>query len=322
MAQDATKGFIFFYDYRKHLAILTDEERGKLLMALLEYGENGTMPNLEGAALMAFSFITLQMDKDAEKYAETCRKRREAGKKGGRPKAEETEEEPEKASAFETEETEPNANEKNQSKAKKPKGYSKKQTKAKKPNTNTKTKTNTNTKTNTKNNLIILPPPLTPPECEDAPKGAEAAEVDAIPYEDIVNLYHEKCPSYPKLKKLNDTRRELIAKCWAEYEHNIDAFRELFEKAEASKFLKGYGEKGWKADFNWLMDHEHMLLVLEGKYDNKVEGSFDTDEFFEAALARSYANIEAETEKKQPITAAEDEDLRRRGDELRQRLAQ
>ena len=59
MAQDAKKGFLLYYDYRKHLALLNDEERGKLLMALLNYGEHGTQPELEGAALMAFSFIQI-----------------------------------------------------------------------------------------------------------------------------------------------------------------------------------------------------------------------------------------------------------------------
>ena len=83
MAQDAKKGFLLYYDYRKHLALLNDEERGKLLMALLDYGEHGTQPELEGAALMAFSFIQAQMDRDAEKYAETVKKRSEAGKMGG-----------------------------------------------------------------------------------------------------------------------------------------------------------------------------------------------------------------------------------------------
>lgn len=73
MAQDAKKGFLLYYDYRKHLALLNDEERGKLLMALLDYGEHNTQPELEGAALMAFSFIQAQMDRDAEKYAETVK---------------------------------------------------------------------------------------------------------------------------------------------------------------------------------------------------------------------------------------------------------
>ena len=96
MAQETKKGFVLYYDYRQHLALLTDEERGKLLMALLDYGESGTAPELEGMALMAFSFISSQMVRDEQKYQEIAKKRSESGKKGGRPskpkKAKEAEE--------------------------------------------------------------------------------------------------------------------------------------------------------------------------------------------------------------------------------------
>ena len=78
------KSFLFYYDYRRHLSLLTDEERGKLLMGLLDYGEDGSRPKLNGAAAMAFSFISAQMDRDAEKYAEVCKARSEAGKKGAK----------------------------------------------------------------------------------------------------------------------------------------------------------------------------------------------------------------------------------------------
>lgn len=60
MAQDAKKGFLLYYDYRKHLTLLSDEDRGKLLMALLNYGERGDMPeDLGDMAFMAFSFIKI-----------------------------------------------------------------------------------------------------------------------------------------------------------------------------------------------------------------------------------------------------------------------
>lgn len=85
MAQESAKGFVLYYDYRQHLALLTDEERGKLLMALLNYGESGTAPELDGATMMAFSFIAGQIDRDARKYQEIAKKRSESGKKGGRP---------------------------------------------------------------------------------------------------------------------------------------------------------------------------------------------------------------------------------------------
>lgn len=77
--------FILYFGYRKHLALLSDADRGKLLMALFDYAENGKIPNFEGALAMAFSFIQDQMDRDASKYAAVCERNRINGLKGGRP---------------------------------------------------------------------------------------------------------------------------------------------------------------------------------------------------------------------------------------------
>lgn len=144
MAQNAKKGFVLYYDYREHLTLLSDEERGKLLMALLNYGESHEEPNLDGAALMAFSFIRSQMDRDAEKYAKTCEKRKEAGKQGGRPSKAKAAEEGEKKTL-----TPP----KKQTKAKKANAFSENQNEAKKADTDTNKDTDTDTDTD-----IIIPP--------------------------------------------------------------------------------------------------------------------------------------------------------------------
>ena len=237
MAQDTKKGFVLYYDYRKHLSLLTDEERGKLLIALLDYGEHGTEPELEGAALMAFSFISGQMDRDAEKYAETCKKRSEAGKQGGRPKkAEESKE--------------------NQNKTEKANAFEEKQSKTKKGDTDTETDTETN-----KDIDIYNPLP---------PKGDQQ---QPVPYAEIVSLYHSICTAYPKLRGIEGNRKKQLAARWKKYK-SLDVFRELFEKAEASDFLKGNNMRAWTADFDWLIRPTNMAKVLEGKYDNdnKMKG--------------------------------------------------
>lgn len=85
------RGFILYFDYREHLALLNDDERGKLLMALFDYGELGIIPELNGATRMAFSFVRAQMERDQEKYIATCDRNKNNGAKGGRPiKAKET----------------------------------------------------------------------------------------------------------------------------------------------------------------------------------------------------------------------------------------
>ena len=103
-----------------------------------------------------------------------------------------------------------------------------------------------------------------------APDSAPAAP-DQTPYKAIVALYHEICKSYPKLRTVSEHRKKAMAARWKEYGHDLDTFRELFEFAEASTFLKGKNKRNWTADFNWLMNSENMAKVLEGNYDNEKQ---------------------------------------------------
>ena len=75
-----------YTDYKRHIDLLSIEEKGKLLDAIMKYAV-GEETELTGMTKMAFSFITSQMDRDEEKYREICERRREAGAKGGIAKA-------------------------------------------------------------------------------------------------------------------------------------------------------------------------------------------------------------------------------------------
>ena len=94
--------FLIYHEYREPLKLLTDEQRGRLLMALIDYSESGVVPELDGISMMAFSFIQSQMDRDSKKYENRCSSNRENGKKGGRPKKEnDLEENPKNPLGFE-----------------------------------------------------------------------------------------------------------------------------------------------------------------------------------------------------------------------------
>ena len=94
--------FLIYHEYREPLKLLTDEQRGQLLVALIDYSESGVVPELDGISMMAFSFIQSQMDRDSKKYENRCSSNRENGKKGGRPKKEnDTEENPKNPLGFE-----------------------------------------------------------------------------------------------------------------------------------------------------------------------------------------------------------------------------
>lgn len=85
METDRKRSFILYLDYKKPLELLSDEQRGQLLLALFDYIETGEVPTLEAAAEIAFSFIQMQIDRDAQKYVEQCEKNRANGTRGGRP---------------------------------------------------------------------------------------------------------------------------------------------------------------------------------------------------------------------------------------------
>lgn len=53
------------------------EERGQLLTALLDYGNNGILPNFSGSLKMIFDCIKPNIDADIDKYVSRCNKNKE-----------------------------------------------------------------------------------------------------------------------------------------------------------------------------------------------------------------------------------------------------
>lgn len=85
-ASDDKKAFYLYNDYIDHVELMSDEDAGKLFKAILRYENGRETGELSGVATIAFSFIKNQLDRDADKYEEICRKNRQNGMKGGRPR--------------------------------------------------------------------------------------------------------------------------------------------------------------------------------------------------------------------------------------------
>lgn len=78
--------FILYTENLEQVEMLDMEQRGYLLTAIMYYAAGKELPDMDGMVKMAFSIIRKRIDVNAEKYDEICRKRAEAGKRGGRPK--------------------------------------------------------------------------------------------------------------------------------------------------------------------------------------------------------------------------------------------
>ena len=96
---DRKNSFLVYTDYIRQIELLTMEQRGQLLTAMMQYALEGEIKKLEldPVTAMAFSFIQAQMARDDEKYQSTLRARKEAGAKGGRPSKKKEAKELEKA---------------------------------------------------------------------------------------------------------------------------------------------------------------------------------------------------------------------------------
>jgi hypothetical protein len=241
--------FILYHEYSDYINKLTDEQTGKLLKAIFAYEQDGTVPQLDPITDMVFTVIRKQLDKNRAKYEEICRTNAENGKKGGRPR---------KQAVNEVDSEAISETEKSDRLLEKPTGYFEKRTKAKKAD---------NDNDNDNDNDSYIPPT---PTGGNQPKQASDSKPIEVPFKEIQSLYNSTCSKLSKIREIQGSRRKAVAARFKHYE-NLDIFRQLFEKANASAFLTGTNDRNWQADFDWLMKANNFNKVLEGKYD----GSFN-----------------------------------------------
>ena len=84
----ARPGIMLYFDILEPIRVLPDEDKGRLLVAMLEYGKEGIVPEFEGMLALAWGFVKPKIDKDEEEYnlsvmrrqyATVCRERKKKG---------------------------------------------------------------------------------------------------------------------------------------------------------------------------------------------------------------------------------------------------
>lgn len=77
-------GIMLYFDILEPIKVLPDADKGRLLVAMLEYGKNGTVPVFDGMLALAWGFVKPKLDRDGEtyenakvqrKYAAFCKRR-------------------------------------------------------------------------------------------------------------------------------------------------------------------------------------------------------------------------------------------------------
>jgi predicted phage replisome organizer len=104
---------------------------------------------------------------------------------------------------------------------------------------------------------------------EEREKDLNIKEInkEKVDFKEIVDLFHSICKSFSSVRSITENRKKALRARLNTYK--LDDFRTLFEKAEASAFLKGSNDRNWTATFDWLIKDANMAKVLEGNYDDK-----------------------------------------------------
>jgi len=106
-----------------------------------------------------------------------------------------------------------------------------------------------------------------------------------VPYQKVVDLYHTHCPQLPTVKVLSDKRKKTLRARWHSFEFyrggpgkakelikfdNLGAWERYFKFiTEQCPFMNGENDRGWTANFDFVIRESGMIGVMENKYVSK-----------------------------------------------------
>jgi predicted phage replisome organizer len=151
---------------------------------------------------------------------------------------------------------------------------------------------------------------------EEREEELDIKNISTSDLQSVVDLYHNICISFPKIRSLSDARKKALKARLRSY--TLEDFKTVFENAEASSFLKGT-EGGWKASFDWLIKEANMLKVLEGKYADKGKRYTRTENkpnWMQPSMALGQAELDAIKQ----VMAENDPEVQSEAEKLKKRM--
>lgn len=104
----------------------------------------------------------------------------------------------------------------------------------------------------------------------------------SCPVEEIFKMYQTICTNLKKHRLLNDRKRKAINARWnKEANKDIEIFREVFTNANNDPFMCGKGNRGWKADLDYLMSEKGFVRALELSINENEKDNSSGKGFYE-----------------------------------------
>lgn len=101
---------------------------------------------------------------------------------------------------------------------------------------------------------------------------------EKIDFDKITKIFNETCLELPDVQKLTDKRKTAVKARVKEYQpEDVEIFfQTVFGKVSENKFLNGDNDRGWKADFDWILNPNNLIKILEGNYNGKAKQTSKT----------------------------------------------
>jgi hypothetical protein len=93
---------------------------------------------------------------------------------------------------------------------------------------------------------------------------------EELDIDSVVDFFNYTCTNLPKVGKLTPKRESAIKARVKEY--SLDEIKDVFEIVSKSDFLSGRSTS-WKANFDWVLNPNNFLKIIEGNYANSKDKS-------------------------------------------------
>lgn len=248
------KAFYSYMENENKLNKLSDEQAGRLYKSLFAYSRTGVRPDFSDDPLLDYAFedFSMDIDRDRERYDETCKRRAEAGKKSAesrRTNADSVQQKGTKGANVDFVEQ----------KITKGTNVNFVQQKGTNVNKTNETEIEAEAEVEIEDNSSELSTRARAREADHVQESEQDFENRA---QGVLELFSVICKGFVKPDKLSSYRRRLIYQAESD---GVD-FSELFRKAQASEFLTSGSRCRYGID--WVLDPKNRAKILEGNYEN------------------------------------------------------
>jgi len=135
----------------------------------------------------------------------------------------------------------------------------------------------------------VRPPSGHPPDIQDITlhnktrqdKTEHKSKSDRV--QELVDLYHEILPELPIVQKLDSKQPRYRAALARLKEHPVEPpehsdeswWETIFYRVKRAPHLMGKNDRGWTANFEWIMNPTNLQKIIEGNYDDRKAAPTD-----------------------------------------------